>query len=110
MSENLEQQLREALRPVDPDDGFDARVMSRIQIERTRAHGMRHRWLAAALAASIAIAAVIFHAQQSQREREGLEARKQLLEALRVTGEKLDIAYHAVNREPPPPNENRRGA
>jgi hypothetical protein len=45
-----------------------------------------------------------------RREQEGLEARRQLLEALQLTGEKLDLAYQAVNREAPPPADDESGA
>jgi hypothetical protein len=34
-----------------------------------------------------------------EERQQGLEARAQLLEALRVTGEKLDLAYRVVNDE-----------
>jgi hypothetical protein len=44
------------------------------------------------------IAAVGISQWQEHREQQGLEARRQLLEALRVTGEKLDMTYEAVNR------------
>jgi hypothetical protein len=47
---------------------------------------------------------------QVRREQEGLEARKQLIEALRLTGEKLDIAYQAVNRKAPEPTDDGSGA
>ena len=36
MSKDFEQQLRDALRPVDPEEGFDQRVMARIAQERSR--------------------------------------------------------------------------
>jgi hypothetical protein len=39
-----------------------------------------------------------------------LEARKQLIEALRLTGEKLDVAYQAVNREASAPADDGSGA
>lgn len=103
MSKNFEQQLRSALRPVDPDEGFEHRVMSRIEREPIRARGRGVRWLPIALAASMAFAAAVGTQQwHARREQQGLEARKQLIEALRVTGEKLDLAYQAVNREPQP--------
>jgi negative regulator of sigma E activity len=108
MSKDIEQQLREALRPVDPDEGFDQRVMARIAQERSRARTRVTRWVSVALAASVVFAAVLgAHEWQLRREQEGLEARKQLIEALRLTGEKLDVAYQAVNREssPPPPDD-----
>ena len=111
MSKDFEQQLREALRPVDPEEGFEQRVMARVAQERSRARTKVARWVSVALAASVVFAAILgTHEWQMRREQEGLEARKQLLEALRLTGEKLDVAYQAVNREAPEPTDDRGGA
>jgi hypothetical protein len=111
MSKDFEQQLREALRPVDPEEGFEQRVMARIGQERSRARRKVTRWVSVALAASVVFAAILgAHEWQLRREQEGLEARKQLLEALRLTGEKLDVAYQAVNREAPEPTDDSGGA
>jgi negative regulator of sigma E activity len=108
MSKDFEQQLRDALRPVDPEEGFERRVMARVAREPARTRASKAtRWAASlALAASMAFAA-IFGAQewQAHREQQGLEARRQLLEALRLTGENLDVAYQAVNRESPPTDD-----
>jgi negative regulator of sigma E activity len=106
MSKDIEQQLREALRPVDPDEGFEQRLMARIAREPTPRRSKVIRWVSIALAASMAFAAVVGTQQwRSHREQQGLEARRQLIEALRVTGEKLDVAYQAVNRESPTTDE-----
>ncbi|HKR37421.1 MAG TPA: hypothetical protein VJT10_21410 [Steroidobacteraceae bacterium] len=107
MSKDFEQQLRDALRPVDPEEGFEQRVMARVASEPPRSRAKVTRWAASlALAASVAFAAILGVRQwQDHREQEGLEARRQLLEALRVTGEKLDVAYQAVNRESPPTDD-----
>jgi hypothetical protein len=51
----------------------------------------------AALAASLMAAVFVGHEWHERREQEGLQARKQLIEALRVTAEKLDLAYRIVN-------------
>ena len=110
MSKDFEQQLRDALRPVEPEEGFEQRVMARIAREPPRSRRKLTRWAAVALAASMAFAAIIGTQQwQQRREQEGLEARRQLLEALRVTGEKLDVAYQAVNRESQPPSDDGSG-
>ena len=37
MSKDIEQQLRDALQPVEPEAGFDERVMARIAREPVRA-------------------------------------------------------------------------
>jgi negative regulator of sigma E activity len=110
MSKDFEQQLRDTLRPVEPEEGFEQRVMARIAREPPRSRTRVSRWVAIGLAASVAFAAIIGTQQwQQRREQEGLEARRQLLEALRVTGEKLDVAYQAVNRESEPPNHDGSG-
>ncbi len=110
MSKEFEQQLREALRPVDPDEGFEQRVMSKIGREPKRAHPKVTRWVSFAIAASAVFAAILGTLQwQQHRQEQGLEARRQLLEALRVTGEKLDVAYQAVNRESQSPADNGSG-
>jgi negative regulator of sigma E activity len=103
MSKDFEQQLREALRPVEPDEGFEQRVMAGIAREGSRRKAKVTRWVSVALAASVAFAAIIGAQQwQVRREQAGLEARRQLIEALQLTGEKLDVAYQAVNREAQP--------
>ena len=111
MSKDFEQQLREALRPVDPDEGFEQRVMASIARESKGPGPKVTRWVPLALAASTAFAAVLGTLQwQQHREEQGLEARRQLLEALQVTGEKLDVAYQAVNRESRAATDDESGA
>jgi len=112
MSKDFEQQLRDALRPVDPEEGFEQRVMARVAREPAGLRSKIKRWTATlAIAASLAFVAILGAYQwQERREQQGLEARRQLLEALRVTGEKLDVAYQAVNRESPPPTDDGSGA
>lgn len=104
MSNDLDGRLRNALRPVDPGERFTRDVLERIANEPAtpmrRPMGPALRWLAAAAAASIIVGGVLidrqWHTQQRQR---GALARQQLLEALRVTSNKLDIAYRAVNEK-----------
>jgi hypothetical protein len=101
MSNDLDKRLRAALRPIDPGENFTRSVLERIAHERARpawrAPGGMLRWVSAALAASILLTGVIAHQWQAHRTQRGLEARKQLLEALQVTGNKLDIALRVVN-------------
>ena len=81
MSKDFEQQLREALQPVEPEEGFEQRVMARIAREGSRRRTKVTRWVSVALAASVAFAAIVGTNQwQARREQEGLEARRQLLE------------------------------
>lgn len=98
--DDLENSLRSALKPVDPDEGFAERVLARVRADEAPRTGWRQNRFprfAAALAASAVLAVVLVHSWQGRQERRGLEARQQLIEALRVTGEKLDIAYQGVN-------------
>jgi len=102
MSNNLDDQLRNALRSADPGEEFAPRVMARIANESMRPRRIvpaGYQWLSAALVAAVAFGVLIAHDRQVRREQQGLEARKQLIEALRVTSEKLDLAYRVVNDE-----------
>ncbi|MEJ0034660.1 MAG: hypothetical protein WDO68_01020 [Gammaproteobacteria bacterium] len=114
MNTPLDDELRKALRPVDPDEGFAERVMRRI--DSTPAPLQRRpRWFPAlpvALAASALLGTILIYAWHAEREqqRQGLEARRQLIEALHITGEKLDLAYRGVNGETRPPAPDDTGA
>lgn len=102
MSNDLDDYLREALRSVNPGDKFAQRVMSHIangSTQSSRSLPAGFRWLSAAIAASAVLAVLITHDWRVRHENRGLEAREQLIEALRVTGEKLDLAYRVVNDE-----------
>ena len=112
MNDDLEQELRRALQPVDPGDEFTRAVMARIQspnvvnISRPRPRLQRALpWAPAALAASLLVAIVMTHQQRKEEQElaEGLRAREELLLALRVTSEKLDIAYQVVHTTNPTP-------
>lgn len=98
MSPDLEKQLRDALRAVDPPAGFAARVSERTQPRRWQRRWlpMQGQWASAALAASVLATLVLGYGWQMHRERQGQQARQQLIEALRVTGAKLDLAYRGV--------------
>jgi hypothetical protein len=100
--QGLEERLRAALRPLDPGAGFAAGVQARIAAEGVRPlPPARPRatasWVSVALAASVVLGLFIAHERQLQRTEQGLEARRQLIQALRVTGEKLELASRAVN-------------
>lgn len=107
MNESFEDDLKHALRPVDPGDDFTARVMARVgsnvsTLQPRRRPALIHvlPWAPAALAASLLLAIFMTHDQHPVEDPQaGLRAREQLLEALRVTSEKLDIAYQVVHNE-----------
>lgn len=101
---DLERRLRGALRAVDPGQGFAPGVMARIAAEPApEAHAARAGavagWLTFGLAASVVLAVLLAHEWQVRRLEQGRAARRQLIEALRVTDEKLNLAYHVVNNE-----------
>lgn len=113
MSDPLDQELRRALRPVDPGDDFTRAVMARVTSNvtdirhspgmklRTRVYSRALPWAPAALAASLLIAIVMTHQHRQEAENiaQGQRAREELLQALRMTSEKLDIAYQVVQSE-----------
>jgi hypothetical protein len=101
MSNDFDERLRKALRPVDPGEPFTQSVLARVAKEPARSTSWvtrpTLRWISAGLAASLLLGVLVAHDWHARRTEEGLEARRQLLEALRVTSNKLDIAYRAVN-------------
>jgi hypothetical protein len=109
MSKDLESQMRAALRAVAPSEEFTqklvANVTSRLPAPlKTRrfAAGLRPLawWFSASLAASLVLAVGVHqHLQQQRLQQSGLEARREVLEALRVTSQKLNLAYEAVKSQ-----------
>lgn len=99
MSIDLEKELRESLRPAAPDDGFAERIRARVAVHHLRRRRLSapFLWAPAALAASLVLGFTVVHQWQLRREQQGLQARRQLIEALRVTGAKLDLAYRGVS-------------
>jgi hypothetical protein len=117
MNPDLEEQLRQALRPVEPPADFSARVLARVAEETVPAaphlpwrRQRRRLWVPVALAASLAAALTLRIEWQQRRELQGLQARQQLIEALRVTSQKLDLAYRIVNTPPAPGSDDSSGA
>jgi hypothetical protein len=107
MKKDLESQLRDALRPVAPSADFTRRLIAKLEAKpgaTAAATARRARfqplWWASGLAATLLIA---FGVQQHVREQRelanGLEARRQVLQALQMTSQKLDLAYEAVKSQ-----------
>jgi hypothetical protein len=128
MSEDFENRLRRALRTVDPPEGFAERLMRALPERATPANVTALRlarkpapasaWqrfsAPAALAASLMVAIItgthVAHRNAEREEQAGLAASRELMQALRVTSQKLDLAYEAVQRPAPAPaadEENR---
>lgn len=97
MSDELEKLMREALRRQSAPPGFSERVLARLPEHQGKRRGLQKSWwISGALAASVTAALTLHQLHTRTAEREGLRARAQLMEALRVTSEKLDMAYQAV--------------
>ncbi|HKU91678.1 MAG TPA: hypothetical protein VJP84_17940 [Steroidobacteraceae bacterium] len=129
MNEEFENRLRRALRPVDAPAGFAERVMHALPAQQAASNvvplaivrkpsapmsAWRRFSTPAALAASLLVA--VFTGQhvaalKAEREQQaGLAASRELMQALRLTSQKLDLAYEAVQRPAPAPTvdeENR---
>jgi hypothetical protein len=98
MSDDFESQLRAALRPVAPSDDFTPKIMARIAAKRRLAR--RAWWIPASLAASLLIAiGAQRHVQESRERENGMEARREVVEALRLTSQKLNLAYEVVKSQ-----------
>ena len=97
MSRDLEQDLRHALRPVDPTPEFTNKLLANIAAERCRAASNKRPWLRQlAVAASVLLALGLGWRTYQQRER-ALQAHAELLKALAITSRSLDHAYQAVH-------------
>ena len=123
MSENFENELRRALRPVDAPAGFTERLMRALPAQREPASPEVHQYaaqrlmkrfaipmaFAAALVLSIVLGQHVADVQErrmaEEREAAGLAASRELMQALHVTSQKLDLAYQAVKTPPPPADD-----
>jgi len=125
MNEDIENRLRDALRRMDPPEGFAERLLAALPeqdlparvaalraarpVSRPAVAPSRWQRLAApaALAASLVMAVYLGQQIGAQRyaneQRAGLEASRELMQALRVTSKKLDVAYEAMRDHDPPP-------
>ena len=120
MSDDLESRLRAALRPAAPSEEFTQKLIARVTADQgseTHARGAGRRrpkasawWLSASLAASLLVAVGVQQHLQERRDTEmGLEARRQVIEALRVTSQKLNLAYEVIKSESSSPVDDEPG-
>ena len=112
---NFEDELRRRLRPVNAPEGFTERLMAALPARQkpvvvpftpraARPSSARQFGVPAALAASLMMAVFLgiqwgVHREQLE-EQKGLAASQELMQALRVTSQKLDAAYQAVQSAP----------
>jgi negative regulator of sigma E activity len=122
MNENFEDELRRRLRPVDAPEGFATRLMAALPAERKPAvvaftpkvarPFVRQFGMPAALAASLVLAVFagihVANERALVEEQRGIAASQELMQALRVTSQKLDLAYEAVNNPPTAGDEENR--
>jgi hypothetical protein len=131
MTDEFENQLRRELRPVEAPVDLADRILRALPEERRVVVALapvapaarrkvtppattapRRYWMPGALAASL-IAAVLLgqdvaNKHAAEERQAGLAASRELMEALRVTSQKLDVAYHAVKRPAEPGSEENR--
>jgi len=103
---HLEDELKEALRRVEPPAGFEARILARVAARQSEGLQPRRTWLgflgwnslrwAAACTLCVALAASGVLYQREQQRRRGEEAKEQLMLALRITSSKLQMAQQSV--------------
>ncbi len=96
----LETDLKRALRRQQPPAGFAGRVLERIEAEAQHARigpPIGHRWWRAA-AASVTLAAVLggYATHKVFEYRRGMHAKAQVVEAIRIAGEKVRYAQEQV--------------
>ena len=109
MSKDIESEMRAALRPVAPSEEFSQKLLANVTSRRSaaleprRVAPGRHPlawWSGACLAASVVLAVGVHqHLEQQRLQQSGLEARREVLQALRVTSQKLNLAYEAVKSQ-----------
>jgi hypothetical protein len=110
MSQEIEFRLRAALRPVAPREDFSQKLLARVIADQPTPPKPRRLlstsarplmwWLTASLAASLILAVgVQRHLEQQRLQQSGLEARREVVEALRLTSQKLNLAYEAVKNQ-----------
>src|SRR5262245_14878296 len=96
----VERDLREALRRREPPSDFADKVLARTR----QSESARHRapiwgWLAAAAAVVLLIVGGNTFIQEQRRRAEGERAKEQLMVALRITGSKLRDARVKIRSE-----------
>jgi hypothetical protein len=104
--QHLEAELRQALQRREPPEGFAERVLQRAESApplRAQVPRFRLLWPAAALAAATALVLSISSEYRAVQERQTQEeqAGQQVIQALRIASEELNIARNKVlNKEP----------
>ena len=101
---DIDQQLKRALRRCDPPAGFADRVLARVQgqtppTERSVWTLWRMpslRWAAVAALVAVAVTGIGYQIHERQEEAEARVVKQQVMLALRITGSKLRVAKQKV--------------
>jgi hypothetical protein len=109
----FEQELKQAMRAVDPPEGFADRLMARVEAPgasvRSKVLTMARRpqtWVGGAVAAAVLVGALVGDQAHVRRQREKtLQAQQQFEAAMRITGETLDEARQQLQRAGVPVGE-----
>lgn len=97
----IDEQLKRALRHCEPPEGFADRVLARVEkkpslaAERPALRLWRwpaFRWAAVAALIAVAVTGVGYQIHERQEETEAKAAKQQVMLALRITGSKLKVA------------------
>lgn len=104
MSGDLEKELREALRPVQPPEGFADRVAAHLPEPRRRT-GLY--WYLTAAAALALVFTANFEHRQYEKQRDAAEAQRGVAFALQLTAEKLAVIDGRLKRSAPELQVNR---
>ena len=96
--------LKQALRRVDPPAGFEHRVMARLHDAGAGVRRPERRrltaWVAAAAMSCASIAGIaVYHQEREERARQekAMAARDQLIQALQITSRTLDTVREQIN-------------
>ena len=93
---SLEHDLKRALRRESPPAGFAGRVLARIEEQQEAAAPRRHWWRATAASVTLAMLLGGYGTHKVIEHRRGERAREQVLEAMRIAGEKVHYAREEV--------------
>ncbi len=93
---NLESDLKRALRRQSPPAGFAGRVLQRIETAETR--GRPVWWRAAAASVTLGLLLGGYATHKVVEHRRGEAAKDQVLEAMRIAGEKVRYAQQEAQQ------------
>ena len=103
MSDNFDNDLRDVLRRTEPPAGFAERVLARATHPAAAPSPVgttplrQWTWAAAALAACLTLTVgLVEYRHQAEQQARGLEAKQELMQAMRITGSKLRVAQEKV--------------